>query len=153
MESEKGGSMQNKKIGSKRILDAVSAAAAVALLYALMFSFGITCPIKYVTGVSCAGCGMTRAWLSFLRLDIAGAFAYHPLFFLPPFMLGAYLCRAKIPKKIYAFFMLTSVLLFVSVYGYRMLRSDGTVVAFHPKEGLAYRLIVKRLFHSLKAGL
>ncbi len=42
------------------------------------------CPIKAVTGIPCPGCGMTRAWLSVLRLDIRKAFAYHPMFWTAP---------------------------------------------------------------------
>ena len=62
----------------------ICAATAVVVLYTAMESIGITCPIKFITGISCAGCGMSRAWMAFLHLDIAKAFAYHPLFWLVP---------------------------------------------------------------------
>ena len=42
----------------------ISAIAAVVILYIVLECFGITCPIKFITGVSCAGCGMSRAWLA-----------------------------------------------------------------------------------------
>ena len=58
----------------------IQALAAVALFYIVIESLGVTCPILFLTGISCAGCGMSRAWLSLLRLDLAGAFAFHPLF-------------------------------------------------------------------------
>lgn len=38
------------------------------------------CPFFYVLGIHCPGCGMTRALLSLLHLDITAAFYYHPLF-------------------------------------------------------------------------
>ncbi|MBQ8624945.1 MAG: DUF2752 domain-containing protein [Agathobacter sp.] len=38
------------------------------------------CPYDYIFGISCPGCGMTRAFLSLLRFDFASAFYYHPLF-------------------------------------------------------------------------
>ena len=60
----------------------IQALAAVALFYIVIESLGVTCPILFLTGISCAGCGMSRAWLSLLRLDLAGAFAFHPLFWL-----------------------------------------------------------------------
>ena len=50
----------------------------------VFYLVGIGCPIKFLTGVSCPGCGMTRAWASVAALDFARAFAYHPLFFLGP---------------------------------------------------------------------
>lgn len=46
------------------------------------------CPIKFVTGVSCPACGMTRAWSSVLLGDISDAFYYHPLFLLGPVLLA-----------------------------------------------------------------
>ena len=42
----------------------VSALAGIALFYVLIESLGVTCPIRFLTGISCAGCGMSRAWLS-----------------------------------------------------------------------------------------
>ena len=45
---------------------------------------GIGCPIKFLTGISCPGCGMSRAWASVASLDFAKAFAFHPLFLLGP---------------------------------------------------------------------
>lgn len=60
----------------------------------LTFSFGvivlgcylchIPCPVFGLLRVPCPGCGMTRAWLCALRLDFAGAFEFHPLFWTIP---------------------------------------------------------------------
>lgn len=41
-----------------------------------------SCPFKYLTGLDCPGCGLTRAFLSAFRLDFKAAFNYHPLFLL-----------------------------------------------------------------------
>ena len=75
----------------------ISAIAAVVILYIVLECFGITCPIKFITGVSCAGCGMSRAWLACLRLDFKKAFYYHPLFIFPPCMVCVFLMRNKMP--------------------------------------------------------
>ena len=48
-----------KKRELRSVLDLAASAALLAVLNRL---FG--CPIRLVTGVSCAGCGTTRAWLS-----------------------------------------------------------------------------------------
>ena len=65
-------------------IEVITSVAAVVVLYVILESFGVTCPIKYITGISCAGCGMSRAWIALLHFNIHEAFMYHPLFFLPP---------------------------------------------------------------------
>ena len=57
----------------------IIAFAAIFTFVFIMWMLNIPCPIKYVTGISCAGCGMSRAILSALKLDFSSAFAYHPL--------------------------------------------------------------------------
>lgn len=42
------------------------------------------CPVRRLTGVPCPGCGMSRAWLAVLRLDLTGAVSYHPMFWALP---------------------------------------------------------------------
>ena len=79
----------------------VSALAGIALLYLLIESLGVTCPIRFLTGISCAGCGMSRAWLSLLRLDFAGALRFHPLFWLPIPAAALLLLRPRLPKRVF----------------------------------------------------
>ncbi len=49
-------------------------------LLALECLFG--CPFYRILGISCPGCGVTRAWLCFLHGDWSQAVSFH-LFFLP----------------------------------------------------------------------
>ncbi len=45
-----------------------------------IFNNNITaCPFKLITGIPCPGCGMGRATLSLVHLEIKRAFLYHPL--------------------------------------------------------------------------
>lgn len=106
-----------KKRELRSVLDL---AASAALLVVLNRLFG--CPIRLVTGVSCAGCGMTRAWLSVLRLDLRQAFYYHPLFLLPPVGAALWLCRKKLPRKFLKGCMYAMIGAFLIVYVYRMFR-------------------------------
>ena len=39
---------------------------------------GIPCVFRLLTGLQCAGCGVSRMCLSLLRLDFAGAWQYNP---------------------------------------------------------------------------
>ena len=126
-----------RKNGRKELI------CAVVVLYIAMESIGITCPIKFITGISCAGCGMSRAWMAFLQLDIAKAFAYHPLFWLVPIAVIVLLCKSKINIKIYKIFMFTIAGAFVIVYLYRMFIGDGNVVVFEPQNNIVFRIIRK----------
>jgi hypothetical protein len=79
----------------------ISALFTIAVFYLILESvFGITCPILFLTGISCAGCGMSRAWFCVLRMDFTGAFRYHPLFWILPIGIMLFLFWDKIPKKI-----------------------------------------------------
>ena len=140
--------MPNKRLKSKKeILNALLAVGAVIAVYAVLRVFGITCPIKYVTGVSCPGCGMTRAYLCLFRFDFAGAFHYHPLFFVPPLVLLVYLFKNRIPKKLYSAFLLTMAVLFVIIYVVRLISPENDVVVFRPAEGKAAELF-NYVFHG-----
>ena len=117
----------------------VSALAGIALLYLLIESLGVTCPIRFLTGISCAGCGMSRAWLSLLRLDFAGAFRFHPLFWLPV-PAAALLLRPRLPKRIFTVGLALCGALFLLVYLIRLVL-PGEIVVFAPQEGLIWRLL------------
>lgn len=117
------------------------AIAGIALLYVVLEALGVTCPIRYLTGISCAGCGMSRAWLCLLRLDVAGALAYHPLFWLPVPAALALLLRKRLPERLYRGFLAAVCGLFLAVYVLRLLAPGDAVVVFRPREGLIGRVL------------
>lgn len=57
----------------------------IALVLSLFFSVS-PCILYHVIGLPCPACGLTRAFVSLVRLEFGQAFAYHPLFFLVPFV-------------------------------------------------------------------
>lgn len=122
--------------------------AAVAGLYGVLFRLGITCPVKFITGISCAGCGMTRAWIALLHLDIKGAFYYHPLFFLPPFAVILFLLKSKINKKLYTFLIFTIICLFAIIYVFRLVQGTNDIIVFHPEDNILLRAM--RLYTQLR---
>ena len=118
----------------------LAAVALIAALYTALHFLGVGCPIKALTGVSCAGCGMSRAWLALLRLDLSSAFAYHPPFWLPvPVALGL-LFRRRLPGALVRGRVGAACVLFLVVYGIRMLQPEDTVVTFAPETGMVYRV-------------
>ncbi len=119
----------------------ICAVTAVVVLYTAMESIGITCPIKFITGISCAGCGMSRAWMAFFQLDMAKAFEYHPLFWLVPIAVIVLLCKSKINIKIYKIIIFTIIIMFAIVYMYRLIWSGDDVVVFEPQNNILFRII------------
>lgn len=115
--------------------------AAVILFYVVLESMGVTCPILYLTGISCAGCGMSRAWMSLLRGDLGGAFAFHPLFWLPVPAAALLLFQWRIPRRVFRWGMGIVCVLFLLAYLVRLLWLEDPVVVFQPSRGLIGRLI------------
>ena len=80
------------------------------------------CIFYNVTGVPCISCGLTRAFKSLFKLDIYGAFFYHPLFFLIP-IIPFLLLRAKnenIQKKLNILSIIV-IALFITVWIIRLI--------------------------------
>jgi|SRR5699024_5347583 len=55
------------------------------------FNIHIPCPFKYVTGLDCPGCGMTRASLAILDGNFYQAFRWNMLVFILAPLIGIYL--------------------------------------------------------------
>ncbi len=135
-----GGNAYKRRLNRIEVITSVT---AVVVLYVILESFGVTCPIKYITGISCAGCGMSRAWIALLHFNIHEAFMYHPLFFLPPVVVIVMLLKSKINIKLYKIFMFTMAGAFVIVYLYRMFIGTGDIVVFEPQNNILFRIIRK----------
>ena len=123
---------------------------AIIVVYAVLFMLGITCPIKYLTGVSCPGCGMSRACFNALRLDFKSAFSYHPLWFLLlPFAATVLVFFLKKKRRALRITVTLGALLMLAVYILRLIMSENGVVVFEPQNGLAGRLFNK-IFDFIK---
>ncbi|WZL82777.1 DUF2752 domain-containing protein [Vallitaleaceae bacterium 9-2] len=82
------------------------------------------CPIKLTTGLPCPGCGMTRAHIALLNLDLSQALYYHPLFFVPAGVFAIFLFQDI--RWVYRlhhskWFYPLLVMVVIGVYIYRML--------------------------------
>ncbi len=71
-----------KEIKHKKLKIAVFSGLLAA--YALRSALRLPCLFLLIFKTPCPTCGITRAWLSVLRLDFAEAFAFHPLFWSIP---------------------------------------------------------------------
>lgn len=103
----------------------------IVLLYiAVMSITGIGCPIRWFTGISCPGCGMSRAFFSLLHLDFAGAFRYHPLIypvilFVPYYFLGSE--KTDRQKKVKKTLLILLAILAICLWIFRIFHEDSVV--------------------------
>lgn len=111
------------------------------IITVVLYITKIGCPIKFITGISCPGCGLTRAWVSLFQLRIADAFYYHPLFWLVPVFVVMYMYEKKLPKKLLNIVSLAGILAYVVVYILRMCIFKNDIVVFEPELGLFKKLV------------
>ena len=128
---------------------AIVTIAAVAGFYIILFSQGITCPIKYITGISCACCGMTRAWISLAGGDLQRAFSYHPLVLAPLLLIPMFIYRKQMPESYIKVMIAAVCAVFLIVYGIRMADPDDLVVTFDPESGVILKTL-DLIFRSVR---
>ena len=107
-----------------------------------VFYLNCGCPIRFFTGVSCPGCGMTRALTALLRLDLSLAFEMHPLVFLLPIAAVVYFIRRLIPKKALRLIYVSALILLVAIYIIRM-KAGSSVVYADFESGMLFKLFDK----------
>ena len=112
---------------------------SIALAYIIMEVRGITCPIRFLTGVSCAGCGMSRALLCASHGHFSRATHYHPLVWILFPALVIFLFRKKLPRFLVKGFFILTVAAFILVYVIRLCDPRDSIVVFAPREGAIYR--------------
>lgn len=114
---------------------------SAGLLSLFLYLTNIGCPIKFITGISCPGCGMTRALFSLLRLDVKSAVYYHPLVFVMPFIVIIILLRNKLGRRLFKIFTAFFIVLFIAVYICRMADAGNSIVQINLRNGLIGRIL------------
>lgn len=103
------------------------------------------CPIRRFWGVSCPGCGMTRACVALLRLDFLAAAAYHPLVFVLIPGLLYFIFRELLPfslsRKAETILLAAFMVALVAVYCYRMFISHAAVLETDFSSSVFYKII------------
>lgn len=113
----------------------------IFVIYLFLNFLHIGCPIKFTTGISCPGCGMTRSVLSVLRFDFKTALYYHPLFFLTPFMFIMFLFEAYMKPKYLKIAWSLIIAAFIVVYIIRLFFTGSDVVEIDIWDGAVLKLI------------
>lgn len=116
----------------------------IAIAVYVLFCFFFTgCPIKFLTGIPCPGCGMTRACTACLRFDFAAAFNAHPLFPIVPLFIAYLLFEEMLPKSVSTAACVTFLVLFVGVYIFRVFFTENPVTSIDLEHGFVVQSINK----------
>ncbi len=83
----------------KNLKDKLFTCGLLAVIVVAFAVFRLPCIFKYLFHIPCAGCGMTRAYISLLQFDIIGAFKMHPMFWAMPILFIFYLFDWKLFKS------------------------------------------------------
>ena len=111
-------------------------------VYLLAMLAGISCPILFVTGIPCPGCGMTRAWVQFFRGNIREAFRFHPLFPLPVVLLGLWPLKGRMSNRMWNGVMAALIFLVLSVWLLRFFLPEDPVVHLDFSHSLVGKLFL-----------
>ncbi|MBE5938276.1 MAG: DUF2752 domain-containing protein [Lachnospiraceae bacterium] len=112
----------------------------MTVIIAVTYISGIGCPIKFFTGISCPGCGMTRAVSCCAKFQFTDALYYHPLVVL--LLPGAimFFFWKRIPVKVRNILGIIIIIIFFAVYFLRLFAIPGDIVTVDFKDGLLFKL-------------
>lgn len=107
-----------KQNNNKKNYIVIAIILGILFIYILLkYNIGIPCIFHKLTGFYCPGCGMTRAFISLIKLDIYQAFRYNMLviIFVPFFIIygvNKYILKNKykIPRFIFYILLVITIL-------------------------------------------
>jgi putative exporter of polyketide antibiotics len=140
----------NTLIGTSRrekLKERLKLCLIIGSIYLGLSIFSVGCPLRFLSGIPCPGCGMTRAVWYALQLDFASAVYYHPLFFLAPLMVLLFLFESYLPPKFIRIAWGFIITLFLLIYLLRLLLFQNEVVRIDIRSGA-----VLRLFYNIFVG-
>lgn len=73
--------------------------AVIGAIVLVMYVNQTGCLIERATGVICPSCGMTRAVLALMRLEVRGAFAAHPMVWSLPVLYLFFLYDGRLFRR------------------------------------------------------
>lgn len=108
----------------------------IAVLAALAALAVFGCPLFRLTGFTCPGCGLTRAYIHAFHGDFATAFRYNPFFFTIPFYVLIFAHRncafmRRFRRAADIFLAIYTVILLIFTVG----RNCGLITGFIPLQG------------------
>ncbi len=101
------------------------------IVIAVIMKFFYKCPIAWFFGISCPGCGMTRALIAAAQLDFERAFYYHPLFPVVVLLIISavviYVKKIQLSSRVKIIITVALSAIFFAVYLYRLFHGSDIV--------------------------
>lgn len=132
----------------KKWKEACSLLIGIGLVTLWMTMTDIGCPIKALTGISCAGCGMTRALIAAFHLQFNEAFFYHPLFWMCPIIIALYLFWEKISPSVQKLLFYLIIASFCATYILRLFFIENDIVVIDVKSGWI-AILIQKIFRTI----
>lgn len=116
----------------------------VGVILALLIPTVWHCPVRLLFGFPCPGCGVTRAVLSVLRLDLKAAFQYNPVFplIILLFLYGIHRqvfrerWKGRWNERLEIVIICVGIAIIIGTYGYRLAAQNSPVMEICPEKGL-----------------
>lgn len=137
--NKRGESVGNGKRRPGRYKDALGFILFLILYCIVTWVLHIPCPILWFTGVSCPGCGITRAALALCRLDFGMALYYNPSVFIVG-VTAVLLALLRSHRNASKWIIYSAAVLMLAVYIYRMAVLRTPVLQFEPAKGIVSRV-------------
>ncbi|NLK93628.1 MAG: DUF2752 domain-containing protein [Clostridiales bacterium] len=123
----------------------VGSFAFIIFTQIMNYLFGTICTLKLFFGIPCPFCGITRAAIELLNLNIKKSFEMHPLLIFVIiamifYLFNKYFCEKYV--KIYKIYVIILLFLFITIYVLRMINDFPNV------EPLVY--FDNNIFHIIK---
>lgn len=113
----------------------------------LIIFFIWKCPLRYLAGIPCPCCGMTRSFMSLLRLDIRTSLWQHPLLLPTGFAIWYLIHRNVLPDK-YKFAPKTEkilgvvlLVLLLALYIYRIGFEPDGIIKINLDDGWLFKIM------------
>lgn len=129
----------------KKTKEALLLLAGTGVIMLLLSVTRIGCPLKTFTGISCAGCGMSRALSALIHFEFKEAFYYHPLIFIMPALVPLFFFWEKIPPQKQKLIVGIFITAFLFVYIIRLINQQDDVVDVNIKNGWFFLVAQKLL--------
>ena len=110
-------------------------------IVAIFYFLGIGCPTRFLTGIPCPGCGMTRAVIHLAKFDIRGALYYHPLVWTLPIIILLFVYKNKINHILLNALLIVIIALFIVVYIVRIFDVENEVLCIDITNSFIYKII------------